>query len=269
MKKDTRIKQWLLATVVLGISIIAIDRVLYPAPPVASWTVGEMRGTEPYRAVAPETPITLDLSLPRESWVYAVTYDLDRGTTALFPSGSLLADQRKNPVPAGNHILPGSHQGNDLSWHSGDMPGVIEFLVVVSDHPLPELEQTMKRFRQMGNAAFPLRTKLGIYAPKDGMKVVPSRRELHTEAFKAAHAIDDPQNDGQFVAWAGHPGVYLKSMQVANNDISIAAKKSPVDQVNAMQGIFMAASKAAKDGASPGSSAESQASASAAPPQGK
>jgi hypothetical protein len=183
--------------------------------PTARWQVGAQAAElEPYASVDPETPISLELELPRQSHVYVVSYDSVRGSIALFPSDSLLNDLAANPLPAGSHAIPGEHHGVALRWHSANASGPVSLIALVSEAPIPELERTIGSFRQMGNAAFPTRPLLGTYAPKGGMDRVPSRGRIPTDVLRVAFDLEDPSCEGAMRRLPGHAGVFAKVLRV-------------------------------------------------------
>jgi hypothetical protein len=186
----------------------------------AHWQVGADRASsEIYQEVDAETPIRLVLDLPFSAHVYLVSHDLSYGCSALFPSEYLRSDLTGNPLPAGEHILPGSGVADpelELFWQSGDATSPYTCLLIVSDKAIPELEAAVKRLRQMGNAAFPKKELLGGYAPTAGMEQVPNRNDLLHPAIKAAYGLIDVSNDGPLLPWDGHPGVYLKALRLVN-----------------------------------------------------
>lgn len=179
--------------------------------PQIRWTHDE-RPIEPFTDVEPLTTLRCELELDRESFVYAVSSDLTRGTIALFPSEQLRSDLPPNPWPAGRYALPGRHLDRDLHWHAGDAAGAIAFVVLVSDAPLTELESVLPRMQQMGNGAFPQRPVLGTYAPKIGIEHAPTRSAAPAAILRDALAIQRFDHDGALHELA--EGVYASSLRL-------------------------------------------------------
>ncbi len=185
------------------------------AAPKLNWRIeAELADGEVFAEVPVETPIRLELELPWEAHVYVASFDLLRGSIAMFPSTYLRTEHSENPLPAGHHELPGRLKETQLEWHSGDAPGPISIMVVVSETALPDLEATMLDFRQMGNAAFPTRAKLGTYAPKGGMSETPARTKVHSTYLRAACDLLDPERDGAMWPMSNREGVYLKVLRL-------------------------------------------------------
>jgi len=185
------------------------------AVPRVHWRIDERDDpVEAFAEVEMETPLTLEVDLPFDAYLYVASFEPVRGSIAMFPSNFLRSDVPANPLAEGVHRLPGKHGDVDLLWHSGDVPSPISFMVVVSRDRLPELEAAMKTFRQFGNAAFPQRRKLGSYAPDGGMASVPALTEVHTDVLRAAYSLPDPEHDGEMTRWPKRDGVWLKVLRL-------------------------------------------------------
>lgn len=183
-------------------------------PPTLEWHVAGASSNEPFQRVAAEASLSLSLDLPAETWVYVASHEPVRGNIAMFPSAYLLAGTTRNPVPAGRHTLPGRHADVTLEWHAGDVAGPISFFVIASARPIPELDAAMASFRQMGNAAFPNRARLGTYAPKGGMERVPPLGEIATGVLRAANTLLDDGTPGPMLPLDGHPGVFARVLRL-------------------------------------------------------
>ncbi|MCA8942467.1 MAG: hypothetical protein KDB80_07885 [Planctomycetes bacterium] len=189
---------------ILGIAVIAIalavtTRWIANARGTAPRIAWELDGhrAEPFAKVDALTPLACRLELDREAWVYAISFDMTRGSIALLPSTQLHSDAPTNPASVGSHRLPGRHLERNLSWHTGDAQGLVTFVVLVSDRQLSDLEVAMARMQQMGNGAFPQRPLLGTYAPKGGMTVVPDRHAPPTELLRDVCALQRFEHDGE------------------------------------------------------------------------
>ena len=179
------------------------------------WLAGhDGAAVEAFATLEKESPLVLELSLPSAAHVYVASFEPVRGTIAMFPSTWLRSDLPANPMPAGVHRFPGTHDGVDLLWHAGDVPGPISFMVVVSERPLPELEATMKTLRQFGNAAFPKRQLTGCYAPEGGMAVVPELTIVHGEELRSAFDLIDTEGSGPMRPHPARTGVWFKVLRL-------------------------------------------------------
>ncbi|MBK8979257.1 MAG: DUF4384 domain-containing protein [Planctomycetes bacterium] len=195
-----------------------------PAPPpvpTARWTHGlpATASIDPAAALPEGEPLTLDLTLPSPMHVYVAAWNLVDGTVALFPSETLRADRAANPLPAGQHRLPGQQGATRLHWHASDA-ALTTFVVIASPTPLPDLEDRLHRCRQVGNAAFPGREVLGRYAPKSGIANVPGASEpahplLTTCARAPTASHDGPLQPLPDVAGAWYATLLVRVEQTA------------------------------------------------------
>lgn len=196
----------------LGYHFVVSGPTADPNAPRTTWRIGNDAAIEPFDEIPAETRIGCTLTTIRSAYVYLASYDLTRGCLAMLPSSQLRTDLPDNPLPAGRHELPGRHLGNELSWSSGDATGPVSFLLVVSDHALPDLENELGTLQQVGNAAFPNRPVLGNYAPPGGMDSVPPRSELPTPVLRAAFELQNHHHDGPLAEW--RDGIWLGVLRV-------------------------------------------------------
>ncbi len=185
------------------------------APAATTWLGGESRAPiEPVSQLPTEFPLRLDLELAEPMHVYVASHDLVRGTIAMFPSTALRSDAGMNPLPPGQHSLPGQHLGKQLAWHAGDGVGGTTFVVIASREPLPELADALRACRQTGNAAFPHLPLLGTYAPEAGMEGTPSRSRFAHPLLEIAAAAALRGHDGPMTAVEGNEGVFASALRV-------------------------------------------------------
>jgi serine/threonine protein kinase len=88
--------------------------------------------------------INLKLSANRPTWAYVLNEDESGALHVLFPLVSLA---QANPLPADVETqLPGQQAGRALSWEVSSSGGREEFLVVLADRPLRDLERRLEHF---------------------------------------------------------------------------------------------------------------------------
>ena len=91
-------------------------------------------------AVVPGDRLFLDLDVSQPSYVYLVNQDDKGEKNVLFP----LPDQKlTNPVPVGQHQLPGPRQGTEHFWEVTNVGGREHFLIYVSPTRQVELESLL------------------------------------------------------------------------------------------------------------------------------
>ena len=185
------------------------------AAPNLNWKFGDTGGAkEPFASLPADFPVRLEVELPGPMHVYVASHDTLRGNVALWPSTQLKSDLLTNPLAKGRHVLPGRYDRKDVEWHVGDGVGVTTFMVIASVEPIADLASAMKRFRQMGNAAFPDRRQCATYAPDGGMSLVPPRSEIAHELLKRCAEEAPEAHDGPMIALDDRPGVFMMAMRV-------------------------------------------------------
>lgn len=127
---------------------------LTPRPRVTWHVGGDPHAAVQMTQVTNGTPVSLEIDLPFEAYVYVATWSLAMGTIALFPSEQLVTPHA-NPLPAGVHLLPGAHDDKPTTWPTPNVIGPIYYLVVVSRQQRSELESALHRVRQMGHLGRP------------------------------------------------------------------------------------------------------------------
>jgi hypothetical protein len=182
--------------------------------PYATWRFGPDHETVgPFEDVPMADPVNLELSLPFKAWIYTVCFSLAQGPRALFPSDYLATDVQ-NPLPAGTHRLPGRLEGKDLTWVVPSCKNqAVSYLLVVSRKPLPDLQNRMSTFFQIGNTAFSDRS-FGSYMPKGGKTVLPKQNRVDHPLLKQAAWNREAVTDGPMFELKDHPGVFIRAMHV-------------------------------------------------------
>jgi hypothetical protein len=186
--------------------------------PRATWRFGpEHETVGPFDEVPMFDPMTLEVSLPFQAWVYSVYFSLAHGCRALFPSDYLATDLQ-NPLPAGTHRLPGEADGKELQWAVPNCKGqAVSYILVVSRTPLPGLHERMRTFFQIGNTAFADKS-FGSYLPKGGKTVLPKHNRISHPILKHAAYDRDAAIDGPMLQMKDRPGVFIKVMHVIPKD---------------------------------------------------
>jgi len=91
-------------------------------------------------AVAPGDRLFLNLNVSQEAYVYVVDQDEKDERFVLFP---LPGQELTNPIPVGQHQLPGWQDGLEVFWQVLKAGGREHFLVYVSPTRLVELESLL------------------------------------------------------------------------------------------------------------------------------
>ncbi len=190
--------------------------------PRAAWRLGDQqRLAAEGKSVPAGTPIGLSLELPFPAHVYVASWSTLQGTIALFPS-ERLASELENPLPSGQHWLPGTLEGKPMTWPVHAVVGPIHYLVVASREPIASLDETWSRLRQMGQMARPGAAfhdrEMYVFPPDAGMKVVPSTdapAAAELEAARTAFGSDgSAASDGPMRHLAGQQGVFVRPFVV-------------------------------------------------------
>ena len=94
--------------------------------------------------------LRIGLSSDRELHVYAFNQVQGAAPTVMFPLAVL---DTKNPLPPGEHELPGTVQGAHQSYTVEATAPSEEVLLVLAEQPLPALEARIARMAALGGAA--------------------------------------------------------------------------------------------------------------------
>ncbi|MCC6672772.1 MAG: hypothetical protein IT458_17030 [Planctomycetes bacterium] len=177
--------------------------------PALAWLGRDDRQVLALAQAGEETGVRAHLQLAKPAHVYLALFSPSEGILALFPCAQL-RDAPVNPLPAGQHHLPGHFAGKPLHWPVPARAGAVSLLAVVAHERQPELESALARCRQLGNAAFPNRA-FGIAAPPATLDPVP-RGELPHPLLRAAAAAAD--GAGALEPAAGHPDVWVGALRL-------------------------------------------------------
>jgi hypothetical protein len=102
-----------------------------------------------------ETPLRLSVHTELPVHVYVYSLSAQDGCLLLYPAPGL-ASNLGNPLPAGQSVLPGQHDGKSLAWTSrSGIRGTTTVLAIASHEPIAELEPLAGQLRQWSNRVFP------------------------------------------------------------------------------------------------------------------
>lgn len=177
------------------------------------WVIGDGGDKRNYQEVAADTEVRLELALRSPAYVYVASHNGTDGTIALFPSPWLDTDLG-NPLPPGTHVLPGRFEGTGLAWPVRATLGATDYLAVVSDEPVAELEDLFESARQISNTTFPDH-RMVVTAPRGrSMDDVPRRASIPGKLLPAAGAIAVESLAGALRPWGEDESILLTSMKV-------------------------------------------------------
>ena len=214
--------------VVLPIAAMAVAIAFWkwnPPPPITTpaactWRTGS--GTEIHQGInfdklAPESPVRLSVHTQEPLHLYVWSQSLEDGTLLLFPSPKLQSD-RKNPLPTGQSVLPGSIDGKDLAWTSRvGIVAVTTFVAFASREALPELDALVPKVRQWSNTVFPDHSML-VTKTTEGQEVLGKSGSPGWAAPLLQQAADQlrqqTEPNGPMQPLAGRPGVWVSSWKV-------------------------------------------------------
>lgn len=177
--------------------------------PVLTWMGRDDRQVMALAQAGEESGVRAHFQLAEPAHVYLALFSPGEGILALFPCAQL-RDAPVNPLPAGQHLLPGPFEGKQLHWPIPPKAGAVSLLAIVARERQPELEAALERCRRLGNAAFPNRA-FGIAAPPAGLEPVP-RGELPHPLLRAAAGAAD--GAGALEPAAGHAGVWVGALRL-------------------------------------------------------
>lgn len=133
------------ATAVQGTSVVEAPNTVVPAAYDVEAAFYALRDTQRVRlgngsAVAPGDRLFLNLNVSQASYMYLVNEDEKGEQFVLFP---LPEQELTNPIPVGQHQLPGRRGGVDHFWQVSKPGGREHFLVYVSPTRLVQLESEL------------------------------------------------------------------------------------------------------------------------------
>jgi hypothetical protein len=125
------------------ISLTAVPAVGEPYTIEATFYVtsnGESRvvGTGDRIAVGDTLSLVVDAS--RDLWVYILNEDERGAAFVMFPAAGFAPT---NPLPPGEHVLPGVKDGQRLDWRVSSSGGREHILIIASPAPLADLESEL------------------------------------------------------------------------------------------------------------------------------
>jgi hypothetical protein len=149
-----------------------------PTVPAATWRLGsdsEFRQARNYDEVPPNTPVRLSYTCSVERYVYVFSHSTEDGTLLMFPSPDVKGSM-KNPLPAGNTVLPGSDAEKDWSWSTREeILATTTYVVVASSQPVEELESLLPNLRRWTNSVLPNKS-MQVTSQEKGNELIGSPR---------------------------------------------------------------------------------------------
>ena len=131
------------AALAASVGLLALFwRILAPAPAELSevrWLAFDDSGVRALQlgdSLHLDQGLTLELQLPEATYVHVFNQDQAGHRFQLFP---LQTGDLHNPLPPGQHRLPGRVGGETVDWRLSSSGGREYFLLVLSDQPIPEL----------------------------------------------------------------------------------------------------------------------------------
>jgi hypothetical protein len=198
---------------------VALWRGTPATAPACTWRTGtgtEVVQGQNFDKLAPEAPVRLSVHTDTPQHLYVWSHSAEDGTLLLFPSPKLQTD-RKNPLPAGQSVLPGSFEGKELAWttRSGIL-ATTTYIAFASTEPLPELDQLAAKVRQWSNAVFADRS-MQVTKPAEGQDVLGKPREGWADPLlqtAADQLRDQTEPNGPMQPLRDRPGVWISSWKV-------------------------------------------------------
>lgn len=190
-----------------------------PHAPACTWRTGTGTAIQQganFDKLAPESPVRLSVHHDAPLHLYVFSHSTEDGTLLLFPSPKVQSDCR-NPLPAGQTVLPGSFDGKELAWttRSGILAGTT-FLAIASREPLAELDALLPVVRQWSNSVFPDRS-MQVTNPGAGADLLGKPRSGWPEpmlqrASEALRERTDP--NGPMLELAGRDSAWASAWNV-------------------------------------------------------
>ncbi len=213
------------ALVIVFLTLYMAGIVTFPgqASPKANWQFSAAETqVMPTDQVPVYDPMTLALDLPFPAYVYAVSFDLTNGAISLFPS-DYLASNSQNPLPKGQHLLPGSltdpenKKDEQQNWFVLEGAESLNLMVVVSREPLNDLRAAMANLRQMGNTAFADHS-MGLYMPRkteaNRKGRPPARSHVPHKLIQQAMYDEKAADPQRMLAYEELPEVWIHGMLI-------------------------------------------------------
>ncbi len=200
---------------------------------VVEWRV-DGKPAVAYQKVKPEQEVDLIVDVPTGAaqHVYVAAWHPHMGLTALWPSPWLSTDAPQVAAP-GTTTLPGMREETRLRWPVPAWHGVVDWLVVTSPKPIPELEQLFAASRQASNTTFPTQTKILMTGPKNAPDVEQAQglTSLLTEAARTAPVA--PRHPVK--SWTKDPDVGISTWKLVVDALPAADGSHVADELAKIQ----------------------------------
>lgn len=215
------LRVFLLPGLVVVVGVVAWQ---FSAPPpttlpALTWRSGkgtEVQQGQNFVKLAPESPVQLSLHTAEPIHLTVWSHSSEDGTLQLFPTAGLETN-RKNPLPAGQSVLPGTFGDKELAWttRSGIL-ATTTYVAIASREPLPELTQLADRVRSWSNSVFPDRS-MQVTKPAGTANLLGAPREPWASPLlqRAADQLrDQTEPNGPMTPFADRDGVWISVWKV-------------------------------------------------------
>ncbi len=183
--------------------------------PAVEWRLGpvdDYRAAGNYDEVPGDTRVRLWFRCDEPRHAYVFSHSTEDGTLLLFPSPAVASDVGQ-PVPAGQHVLPGARGDTKLAWTTRvQILATTTFVVVASREPIAELDALLPRLRRWTTTAMQ-DGSMQVMSPEAGVELAGAPRtplpspllQRAADAGAAALLVNgplqpDPAQDG---VWFG------------------------------------------------------------------
>jgi hypothetical protein len=189
--------------------------------PAATWRLGgggEVRQAQNYDELPAESPLRLSLTCTEPRFVYVFSHSAEDGTLLLFPTPDLGSDL-PTPVGAGNHVLPGRRDGQDLAWTTrSQILATTTYVVIAARERVAELETLLPRLRRWSTSVLPDRSMQvtnPTTAPSDGITGLPRQGWPSPLLARAAERFAaETMVNGPLQPAADLPGVWFGALRI-------------------------------------------------------
>jgi hypothetical protein len=188
--------------------------------PAATWRLGsgpDAPQGKNYDDVAPETPVRLMFRCDEPRYVYVFSHSPEDGTLLLHPSPDVKSDLAQ-PLAPGDHVLPGSRDGKELTWNSRRQVSMVTtFVVVAAREPIAALDALLPRLRRWTNTAM-TDGSMQVTKPHEGTEMIagPRTKELPDALLQRAADLSFTATvvNGPLEPDAQLPGVWIGSLRI-------------------------------------------------------
>lgn len=187
--------------------------------PAATWRIGtgtDVSQGHNFDDLPAESLVRLSLHGTEPLHVYVFSHSREDGTLLMFPSPAVDADLA-NPLPAGNNVLPGKREGEEVAWTTRTgILALTTYVAIAAREPIAALEELAPQLRRWTNTAMPDHA-MAVTLPQQGADFAGKARqplpsELLLEAAEIANQIANP--NGPMQAAKGRAGVWLSAWKV-------------------------------------------------------